>query len=192
MSVTMDLREFNQTLKQYAVAGKKTIVEATNKKKVGMLLTAARNCPVASEAAIMSKREQPKLIAYLLGGGYTRAQAQIYHEKLFRLRKGAIKFLKMYFVVAADALRGFKRTRRGFDARALKATAARPSLSVEAGYYYKILKSRRWTTPEKTAANAERLLKRVLDAAIISEIRDMQVYITRKLGGTAAKYSGTR
>ena len=191
MSVTIDLREFNQALKQYAVAGKKTMAEASNKKIVDVLLTAAKNTPVANATSIPAAG-QYKLIAYLLGGGYTRAQAARFEQRVLRFRKSAIKFLRSYFVAAANAVRGIPSKRRGVAAHAIRATQNKPNIAVESSYDYKDLKSRRWTNANRTAAQAERMLKRILDRAIIAQIADMQVYITRKLGGTAAKYSGAK
>jgi hypothetical protein len=188
MSVTIDLREFNQALKQYAVAGKKTIAEATNKKMESLMINAAEFTPVGSKSNI-PEPGQFALVAYWLGGGYTRKQAAAFEKRMLMRRRQAVRFLRSFFVRGKLALLGKLSASKGVYAYAKRATANNQNIMIESGYEYKNPKSRRWTDPDKDAAKAERILKRALDKSIAFNIKDMEVYIQGKLGNTAAKYS---
>jgi hypothetical protein len=193
MSVTVDLTQFNQAMREYAVAGQKTMAEANNKKTVDLLLWAAKFSKVGSKgtiAAFMSQDSLPKLVAYWLGGGYTRQQARSFAARMKRRRVASVNFLKAYFVAAADGFRGIP-TRTGHKVTAKRATTSDPKTAITSEHSYKALKSRRWTTPQQTAARAEAMLLATINRAIAYQIADMNVYIARKLGETARKFSWT-
>lgn len=118
-------------------------------------------------------------------GGYTVEQARRLSEKFIRRRLNAIGFTRAIVAEALAAVGGSARGKRfrGIVASAVMATDAKPSVSVESAYGYKM--RRRDVAPT-------RILEDALSAAIPATTEDIRQYIAAKLAQRAAAISARR
>jgi hypothetical protein len=163
-------RDFSKAMRQYAELSKKEVSEAINKKAKDVAIRAIKYTPRADKSAIESQLRANGLAYKIIKKtGLTRKQIKAKAERLIRLRKRSVGYIRAGWYKAAQA----------FGARGGK---TRPGKRADAG-------TGKRATPSKTEAVMNNYTKGATTvsgnalARAMEEVRkDMMVYIGRKLG----------
>jgi len=195
MSMVLDTKEFDLAMIQYAAASGKDFKDIVHRQMNNLAIQGMKLQKRAERDAIKTMEGKdwwPRYVAKALKkvqGRYTVAQARKFSKQLLRKRLKSVGFLKFFFVSLSRAVApltgkpGRKgKTFAGFKVSIVPATNRRPATSATIGYTYR-------KRSDKTARKAERMLGKILPVAIATTVADMKVYVDRKMGITAKKYS---
>ena len=192
--ITLDMREFDKAMVQYAAASGKDFKDIVNRQMLNLSIQGVKLQQRAERDKIKQVENLPwwpKYVAKVLAkqGRYTRAQARKASKTLVRKRLKAIGFLRFFFIRMSQAVApltgkpGRKgKSFQGFEVSVKPATRHRPTTGVSVGYTYR-------KRSDKTARKADALLQKILPRAIAATVIDMRKYVDKKMGKTAKKYS---
>lgn len=197
----LDTREFDRALIQYAAASKKDFKDITNKRVYDSALRAVKHADRAKKSAINKLAKEKNLVWWFahkvyIPRGWKKNHAYEEAEKMLRARGRAISFVRSFFVKMASIMaprlnpptgvrgRG-KGSFAGFTPIVIPATNERPIATLGMQYDYD-------KRSQATAKKTENLLMHALRGGIRDATADMMVYVNRKMGKTAKKYSARR
>jgi len=196
-SFTMDTREWDQAMVEYAAASGKDFAWISNKRTQQSCIHAIKLAAKANVGQISALFGQDNLIWWLArkfqrdqsaGGMYDNKTKAI---NAIRRRIKSVSFIKSFFSIMSSLLAPYtgKRSskakpgsRKGFSPWVKPATAQQPTAEVGIKF-----SSRNYTSVDK--AKVEKLLVSALQKGINADTRDMMIYVDRKTGETAGKYS---
>jgi len=207
--LTIDTREFDRALVEYAAVSKKDWPTICNDKARDVAFRTIKYLPKALRASILAlatKDWWPKFIAskisrgrgfswttgrknkktHVVRGNYTVDQARAVSKRLLRDRARAVSFMKSAFAKAGQDFPGAKGPRGKTSltmarGKGRKATAGRQIAEVMVTYLTK-----RGT---KDAKKKEKIAMQGLQKGINFVTRDMRKYIARKMQQRARQYS---
>lgn len=197
-AVRLDRREFDKALIQYAAASNKDFKDIVNKRLYDSALRSVRHAKKANKAIIRRLAKQKKLLWYFahkiyIPRGWKKLDALEEARKMLLKRIGASGFIKSFFVKMAAKMAprlnppGSVTSKSrgsflGFTSIVIPATTKNPSGQLGMSYEYG---KRSHVTSRKT----ESILMRALQGGINDSARDMMVYVNRKMGKTAKRFS---
>jgi len=197
-AVTLDTREFDAALIQYAAASGKDLADISNKRVYDTALRSVKHMKKADVSAIIALKGQDKFLwwlawRYYIPKGMSKSEAFEAAKQVIQIRRRAISFAKSFFLKMADkmapyvgrevrSIKGGKGSYAGFGSFVSPATKERPVADVGITYDYA-------KRSDKTARGIEKLLMRALHGGMREATADMMQYVDRKMGITAKRYS---
>ena len=199
MAMTVDLKEFDRAMVQYAAASGKDFKDISNKSVFDAALRSVGKMKKAKKSAINVLKQQEELIWWFawrryIPRGMSRKEAYKKAKDIITRRSKASGFMRSFFIKMANEMRPYlpgdapvraNATRgvfAGFQATAMPATKQRPNADIKVSYIYKREK-------DAGARRAEVMLVGALQGGIDATTADRMKYVDRKMGRTAKKYS---
>jgi hypothetical protein len=194
-AMTVDFREYDKAMIQYAAASGKDFKDVVNRQLLNLSIQGVKLQKRAARDEIKALKDKPwwpKLVSKVLRekqGRFSQADYDRTSKALIRKSLRSIGFMRFFFIRMSQVVSPLTgkpprkgKTFGGFDISLAPATNKTPTTTVSVKYDYK-------NRSAADARGADKLLQKILPRAIQKTVADMKKYTDRKMGITAKKFS---